>query len=76
MGARDHRGDEEEKGERIEQDEGGLSEYVGFDVQHWDGGPFGLEFRLISRSTKLGLLNLLNFSGKHHFPNIWKTKTT
>ena len=53
MGARNHRGDEEEKGERIEQAEGGLSEYVGFDVQHWDGGPFGLEFRLISRSITL-----------------------
>ena len=59
MGARDHRGDEEEKGERIEQAEGGLSEYVGFDVQHWDGGPFGLEFRLISRSISPVVMTIL-----------------
>ena len=35
LGARNHRGDEEKKGERIEQGDG-LSEYVGFDVQLWD----------------------------------------
>ena len=35
MGARNPRGDEEKKGERIEQGDG-LSEYVGFDVQLWD----------------------------------------
>ena len=35
LGARNPRGDEEKKGERIEQGDG-LSEYVGFDVQLWD----------------------------------------